>query len=62
MAGHDRARNNLGHMESQSGNMEQAVKHWKIAASAGHYTAMHQLTVFYEKGYGSRKSIVTQLS
>jgi hypothetical protein len=29
------ARNNLGHMESQSGNMEQSAKHWKIAASAG---------------------------
>jgi TPR repeat protein len=40
MAGHEAARCNLGTMEAQSGNMERAVKHFKIAASAGDYNAM----------------------
>jgi TPR repeat protein len=33
-AGHEVARNNLGSMEGNSGNMERALKHLTIAASA----------------------------
>ena len=50
MAGDEAARSNLGTMEAQSGNMERALKHWTIAASAGHYDAMHQLLVALKKG------------
>jgi tetratricopeptide (TPR) repeat protein len=57
MAGHEIARFHLGLMEGEYGNIERAVKHWAIAASGGEYLAMHQLTVFYEKGYVSRESI-----
>ena len=46
MAGHEDARHILGMMELQSGNVERAVKHWKIAASAGDYDAMHSLLWF----------------
>jgi TPR repeat protein len=53
MEGHEMARFNLALLEAESGNMERAVKHWAIAASSGEYLAMHQLTVFYEKGYVS---------
>ena len=35
MAGCDDARSEVGKMEAQSGNIERAVKHWTIAASAG---------------------------
>jgi hypothetical protein len=35
MAGHDGARNNLGYIEFNSGNKEQALKHIRIAAAAG---------------------------
>jgi TPR repeat protein len=35
MAGHETARYNLGDMEDKSGNMERAIKHWMISASAG---------------------------
>jgi hypothetical protein len=40
MAGHEVARFNIGTFEAESGNMEQAAKHWTIAASAGDYRAM----------------------
>jgi hypothetical protein len=40
MAGDEVARNNIGTMEVNFGNMEQAVKHWTVAASAGNNAAM----------------------
>jgi len=43
MAGHEGARCNLGTMEAQSRNMDRAIKHWIIAASAGSYLAVHAL-------------------
>jgi hypothetical protein len=40
MAGHEGARNNIGHLEFlQLNNTDQAIKHWIIAASAGSYLA-----------------------
>ena len=57
MAGQEVARYNLGMMEVQSGNIERALKHWKLAASSGHYIAMYQLKTGFEKGYVSRESI-----
>ena len=51
MAVDEVARSNLGCMEAQSGNMERAVKHWTIAASAGHYGAMKNLIKVIEMGY-----------
>jgi TPR repeat protein len=62
MAGHEMARYNLGAIEYNSGNVEQAIKHWKIAASAGCYRAMHELRSFFEKGKVSRESIDSTLS
>jgi TPR repeat protein len=35
MAGHEEARFSLGFIEYESGNMERAMKHWVISASAG---------------------------
>jgi TPR repeat protein len=62
MAGHEAARYDLGAMEYNSGNIEQAIKHSAIAASAGDYNAMHQLKKFFEKGVVSRESIDTTLA
>jgi hypothetical protein len=50
MAGHELARNNLGNIEAEGGNIEQAIKHWTIAASAGDYCVMHHLTTSLEIG------------
>ena len=55
-AGHEVARYNLGCMEDHSGNMERALKHWTIAASAGCYTAMYHLMTLVKKGYVSKES------
>jgi hypothetical protein len=44
-------------MEFKSGNIDRAIKHWTIAASAGQYDAMHELRTGFEQGYISRESI-----
>jgi TPR repeat protein len=62
MAGDEVARNNLGTMEIESGNMERAVKHWMIAASVGHYDAMHNMLVAFHNGVVSRESIDSTLT
>jgi predicted secreted protein len=49
-------------LESNSGNKERAVKHWKIAASAGSYNAMQHLRLYFERGYVSRNSIHVTLT
>ena len=46
MAGDDMARNTLGIMDAKAGNMERAIEHWTIAASAGSYMAMHHLILY----------------
>jgi TPR repeat protein len=62
MAGNEIARNNLGTDECNDGNIEQAVKHWIIGASAGGYHAMHNLRLFFEKGLVSRDTINSTLA
>ena len=62
LAGDEIASYNLGCMEFKSGNMEHAVKHWTIAASAGCYDAMHEMRRFFEQGLVSRESIDATLS
>ena len=62
MAGHEVARYNLGCIEHNSGNMERAVKHWTIAASAGDFGAMHQLIIEFKKGHVKRESIYSTLA
>jgi TPR repeat protein len=61
MAGNDVARNNIGTMEAESGNMEQAVKHFTIAASAGDYDSMLNLLILFKDGLISRESIDSTL-
>jgi TPR repeat protein len=63
LAGHEVARFNLGLIEFESGNNERGVKHFRIAASAGHHNAMHALQTFYEKGIvGGRDAIDSTLT
>jgi hypothetical protein len=67
MAGHEATRCNLGNMElDKSRNMkraesylmkERAVKHYKIAASAGHFTAMSNLLGAFKGGLLSKNDI-----
>ena len=57
MAGNEAARYNLGYIEMKFGNREQALKHLRIAASAGEYQAMHTLQMIFEVGGLSRYEI-----
>jgi tetratricopeptide (TPR) repeat protein len=61
MAGHEVARCNLGILEGKSQNMEQAVKHWTTAASAGDYDAMNFILLAFNEGLVSRDSIDSTL-
>jgi TPR repeat protein len=62
MAGQKGARFIIGVMEGNSGNKERAVKHLTIAASVGHYFAMHKLRLLFELGGISRESIDSTLA
>ena len=64
MAGHEVARFNLGNFEAQSGNMERAMKHWTMSASAGHYNAMQHVITCFGKGHNQkhRESINSTLA
>jgi hypothetical protein len=62
MAGHEVARYNLGCMDFHSGNDLRGLKHWTIAASAGHHTAMHSMQMEFEKGLVSRDAIDSTLT
>jgi hypothetical protein len=57
MAGHEGARHNLGCMEFESENKEQAIKHWTIAVSAGEYMSMQNLIWAFKQGFVSRDTI-----
>jgi TPR repeat protein len=61
MAGHEVSRCNLGVLELDSGNLERAIKHWKIAASAGCFESMHHMRKVFEQGLVSRESINSML-
>jgi TPR repeat protein len=62
MAGCEVARSNLGGLEAKSRNVERAIKHWTIAASAGHYSSMYNLLVALKKSAVSRESIDSTLA
>jgi TPR repeat protein len=61
-SGDEMARNKLGQMDAESGKVEQAVKHWTIAASAGSCYAMHTMRDAFEKGHVSRDAIESTLA
>ncbi len=51
MAGHETARYNLGVNEYNSDNLERAIKHWMISASAGHSKSMASIQELIETGH-----------
>ena len=57
MAGNEVARNILGTMDANSGNMERAIKHWTIAASSGCFCSMYHLITFFQKDFVTREAI-----
>ena len=45
------ARNNLGKLEWNAGNIDRAVKHWMISAGAGYDKPLKEIREGYMKGY-----------
>jgi TPR repeat protein len=62
MLGDEVARYSTGAMELMAGNMERAINHYKIAASSGHFHAMHELITCFGQGHVSRESIESTLT
>ena len=62
LAGNEMARYSFGCIEFISGNVERAVKHWKIAASAGSFRAMDAMQTVFVVGRVSRESINSTLA
>ena len=52
----------IGTMEYKSGNMQRALKHWMISASAGEYGSMNNLLIAFKGGAVSRESIESTLA
>ena len=59
VAGHEGARNNIGHLVFlKFNNTDRAIKHWIIAASAGSYLAMNAM----RKCFQNRESLNSTLT
>jgi len=54
MAGHLKARYNLGCNEENAGNMDRAYKHWMISANAGYDLSMKEVQEGYKSGFVSK--------
>ena len=61
IAGHPRARNNLGVIEWEGGRYERAIKHWIIAAKAGHDGSVEYLKQSFKCGFFSIKDFAAVL-
>jgi len=51
MAGNEDARYGLGLLENESGNVNRAMKHWTIAATAGHDPSIAQIKKGFQRGH-----------
>jgi TPR repeat protein len=61
IAGHPRARHNLGCYEEENDRIERAVKHWIIAANLGLDEAIQALKGYYADGEVSKDEFATAL-
>ena len=61
IAGHQRARFNLGCIEMKNGRFERAVKHWIIAANLGEEHSIKTLKDCYKEGHLSKEDFAATL-
>ena len=54
MGGDAHARHNLGCSENDAGNMNRAVRHWMIAAAAGHDDSLGKIRECFLRGYATK--------
>ena len=61
IAGHPRARHNLGCEEATNGRFERARKHFIIAANLEYHTSLNALRELYAKGHASKEDYADAL-
>jgi tetratricopeptide (TPR) repeat protein len=61
IAGHPKARQNLGNYEHKNGRIDRSVKHYTIAANLGYDDAIQALKNFYRDGTISKDDFATAL-
>ena len=61
IAGHPKARYNLGCYEYDNGNIERAVKHWMISATHAEDRSMKPLMDLFKEGYVSKEDLTSAL-
>ena len=61
IAGHPKARYNLGCYEYDNGNAERAVKHWMISATQAEDRSMKPLMDLFKEGYVSKDDLTSAL-
>ncbi len=59
--GHPNAKNNLGCVVAENGNIERAVKHFIIAANLGHEGSMKELWRHYSLGNITKEDLEATL-
>ena len=61
MGGSAQARNNLGCLEEDGGNVDRAMKHWKIAARAGHEDSLDAVKKGFQYGLVTKDEYASTL-
>ena len=61
IGGHDGCRNMLGNIEKKAGNMDRAMKHYMIAASAGNDNSLKKVGEGYKGGYVTKEEYAKTL-
>ena len=57
MGGHVTSRHNLGFAEQEAGNVDRAVKHWMIAARAGHDLSLGKIRDCFTNGHATKDDL-----
>ena len=61
MGGHEFARSALGDVELNRGNVDRALKHYMIAARAGHDLSLKEVSEGYKGGHVTKDEYATTL-
>ncbi|EJK75330.1 hypothetical protein THAOC_02950 [Thalassiosira oceanica] len=61
MCGHVSARHNLGSMESNDGNGDLALQHWKISAKLGHEVSLNKVKTLFMAGLATKADYAAAL-
>ena len=61
VGGHALARHNLALIEGRNGRVERAIKHWMIAAKAGHDDSLNVIKTLFKQGSVNKEEFASAL-